>query len=71
MFGFSVILECNNQHNEQILFKMITRKSTHGQNDLVHRFIDFYDEIDHFGLGMVIFPSIIQSLNGKIDIRYV
>jgi hypothetical protein len=37
----------------------------------VHRFIDFYDEIDHFGLGMVIFPSIIQSLNGKIDIRYV
>jgi hypothetical protein len=30
MFGFSVILECNSQHNEQILFKMITRKSTHG-----------------------------------------
>ena len=41
------------------------------QSDLVKRFITFYDMIDQFGLGMVIFPGIVSKMSGSTSAKYL
>lgn len=68
-FGFSLKLQINRAFDEKIIFNLINKFGKNGQNDLVKRFIAFYDLIDHFGLGMVIFPSIITNLGGTLNVK--
>jgi len=41
------------------------------QSDLVQRYIKFYDMISQFGLGIVIFPCLVASMNGYASVKYV
>ena len=66
----------NKQYDEKALFELLNcpqqykKQASNHENDLVNRYITFYDMIFHFGIGMVIFPSIIQSLGGTASVSY-
>ena len=69
-FGFGLKLSINRAFDEKIIFNLINyNKNQNGQSDLVKRFIAFYDLIDHFGLGMVMLPSIIKNLDGILSVK--
>lgn len=70
-FGFYLTLEENEKYNDKIIYELLTMTKTQGRDELVKRFIAFYDLIDHFGLGMVFFPSIIKNLGGTLKVKYV
>lgn len=60
----------NNQvYDLKVIFNLINSTGNNCQNDLVKRFMAFYDLIDHFGLGMVILPSIVVNLGGTLSAK--
>lgn len=66
MLEFSLLLSANGTVDPTIIFQMLKIKNKDAQKDLLWRFMEFYDLIDTFGLGLIIFPQIVQSLNGTI-----
>ena len=53
-----------NVENRDHIFEIKDEEKTLG-------FISLYDLIEHFGLGMVILPSIISNLNGKCKAKFL
>lgn len=68
--GFNLTLSLNQNIDEKVIFTLLKQQSQNGKNDLVNRFITFFEHIEHFGLGIVILPSIIMNLAGKLFVRY-
>ena len=79
MIAFDFTCLRNKQFNEEPLIKLLTgvtglsgaslRAKT--EEILLQNFDEFMTLITHFGMGMVIFPSLIQELKGTYSIAKI
>lgn len=69
--GFSMTLELNEKFDSEMIISLLNELSQNREDDFVRIFISLYDLIEHFGLGMVILPSIISNLNGKCKAKFL
>jgi hypothetical protein len=68
-YGIHLKLQINKEFDAKIILNLINQTNKNGQDELVKRFITFYDFIDRFGLGMVILPSIVDNLSGTLTAK--
>lgn len=69
----SVIMNKNIQYNEEPLLLLLgsENKNVSLGDQLTRNYMEYFELISHFGIGMIVFPGIVQSMDGVYSIESI